>query len=176
MGELCQLLTDVAAKATEVAALPTVSHAAALSDTLARMEATLARVDTAVNALSARVDTLSERMDALSARVDTLSARVDTLSATVTRMDATLQRVDGRSAVAYNAACGEGVARPFVPVPNAAGQLPAPPLRAVTTAAQFRNLTAAQVDALATFYGVPAATAAVSRKELLKHALGLAFP
>jgi hypothetical protein len=166
VGELCLLLTDVAAKATEVAALPTVSDAAALGATLARMEATLARVDTAVNALSARVDTA---VNALSARVDTLSARVDTLSATVTRMDA-------RSAVAYNAACGEGVARPFVPVPNAAGQLPAPPLHAVTTAAQFRNLSAAQVAALATFYSAPAATAATSRKEQLKHALGLAFP
>ena len=85
--------------------------------------------------------------------------------------------------MAYNWTCGDGVTRPFKPVPNTAGQLPGPALAAVRNVHDFLALTPAQVNALADFYGLPAAAGAGTRarraeqrKRSLKLELGLLFP
>ena len=161
------------APADEVAALPLLGDAAALQDTLTQINSTLARMDTTQRAHTtalAGIDTALARMETtLNAHTTTLNAHTTTLNAHTTA----LARLELRTAVAYNATCGEGVSRQYVQVPNAAGALPSQQLRAVRTAADFRGLTASQTAALATFYGIALGGA---RKEELKHRLGLSFP
>ena len=163
----------VLTKATEVAALPSVSDAQALRDTLARMDERMDTLSATVTRIDATLTAQQATLTALQATLTALQATLTAQQATLTAQQATLARLDRRSAVALNAACGEGAVRRFVPVPNDAGQLPA---QLVQTAAQFRSLWAASVTTLADFYGVGPETATTTRKDRLKHTLSFAFP
>jgi hypothetical protein len=120
---VCEALTVLAAKVGVLAQTQPVVDAAALQSlaaTQAAQAATLTRIDAALTTLTATQ----------AAQAATLT-RID---AALPALTAALARVDVRSAVAYNASCGNGAARAFVPVPNAAGALPAVPF---ATAEQF---------------------------------------
>ena len=146
------------------------------------MAATTAAADVceALTALASKVGVLARTQPVVDAVTLTrIEATQATQAATLTRIEATqatqaatLARVDMRSAVAYNSSCGDGAARAFVPVPNAAGVLPGVQF---ATAEQFMSLTAGQVGALAALYGVGVGMSTERRRVALKHALGLTF-
>jgi hypothetical protein len=166
--ELCALLNQVAAKATELAALPFVDGVATIQAKLTQLDATLS----SMNTLLAGHTTMLARIEAT---LGTHATTLATHTAALERVEEKLARLDRRTAIAYNAGCGEGSALQFVAVPNADGELPGPLLPVVPTAADFRVLSPAQVNALAVFYDIHA-PAGVARKDQLKHALGLSFP
>jgi hypothetical protein len=129
----------------------------------------------ALTHLSTTLGVLAQTQPVVDANtLQTMQATQVAHTAALERIEATLARIESRVAVTYNAACGEGVVRAYVLVPNAAGALPAAPLPVVTTAQQFLSLSAAEVDALSAFYGV-AGKDAEERRAALKRVLGLAF-
>ena len=175
-AELCTLLKDVAAKAVEAAALPLVGDAVTLQATLDAHTAALTQISGTLARLDTTLDVHTAALARLDTTLDAHTAALAQINGTLNAHTAALARLEQRAAVAYNAACGEGVSRQYAPVPNAAGVLPSPQLRAVQTAADFRGLTAAQVIALANFYGVAPSQQVGVRKENLKHVLGLSIP
>ena len=98
-------------------------------------------------------------------------------TAALTALQAAVLRSEVTAAKAYNGGARDGAARPFVPVPNAAGLL-APagpagaPLAPLHSFADLRALNGAQLAAWCAHYGAAAPQALAQRRVSVAHALG----
>jgi hypothetical protein len=99
------------------------------------------------------------------------------MTAALAALQAAVLRSEVTAAKAYNGGARDGAARPFVPVPNAAGLL-APagpagaPLAPLHSFADLRALNGAQLAAWCAHYGAAAPQALAQRRVSVAHALG----
>jgi hypothetical protein len=141
--------------------------AATLQQALLDMGADATTAAGAVDALSAAGGISAAQVTAA------VAVAVAPLTAAVAALQAQVAASHALSARAWNASCGDGVSRPYTPVPNAAGAAAPPGEAPVLTMAQLTALTAAQLNAWCGHYGVPLANTLSKRRGQLALQLGV---
>jgi hypothetical protein len=77
------------------------------------------------------------------------------------------------AARAWNASCGDGITRPYVPVPNGVGAMAPPGRPAVRNTVELRALTGPQLSVWCNFYGMMPAPLVQNRRAQLAASLGV---
>jgi hypothetical protein len=156
--------------ATSLEGLSQAPAAALLQPELASIAASLAALSAGQGTLLTGQAQLTADVATLTSVVATLTSGQAKLTADVATLTSSLRRTERLSTCAYNAGCGEGVARPYKPVPNDEGAVPQ---LLVLDAAAFKALTPAAINTLLAFYGIPVLGSAVERRDVLKSTLGI---
>jgi hypothetical protein len=119
--------------------------------------------------------TLAEMQQAQAQTTATLAAMQQAqaqTNATLAALTAAVQRSETVAAKAYNGGCRDGGARPFVPVPNAAGVHAPAALLPLRNFAELRALNGAHVNAWCAHYNLAAPRALADRRSCVAVALG----
>ena len=137
-----------------------------------------AQMTAALTALQqSQAQTTAQMTAALTALQQSQAQSQAQTTAALTALQAAVLRSEVTAAKAYNGGARDGAARPFVPVPNAAGLL-APagpagaPLATLHSFADLRALNGAQLAAWCAHYGAAAPQALAQRRVSVAHALG----
>ena len=125
-----------------------------------------AAVTAAIAPLAASIATLQTQMNALQNNMQT---QMNALEGHV---------IVSRSlaARAWNGTCGDGITRPYEPVPNNAGATAPPGIPAVRNVTELLALTGPQLTAWCNLYGAAPAAGVSSRRAQLAALLGVPQP
>ena len=167
-------------------------HAAALQQHLSDVGASMTAASVSFGALVASGGVTDAQMQAmansitqsvnanmtaqLQAQLQPLQAQLQPLQTQLQALSADLLATRVLACKSYNATCGEGGARPYTPVPNAAGELSphgVPPLR---DRSALVALTMARAAAWCQFYGIAPPTTLQDRKRAVAAELGVVVP
>ena len=128
-----------------------------------------AAVTAAVAPLTASIATMQGQMHAMQGQMTTMQGQMHTVQGDIMVLRSMTAR-------AWNGTCGDGITRPYEPVPNNAGVTAPPGLPAVRNVTQLLALTGPQLTAWCNLYGAPAAAGRASRRAQLAALLGVPLP
>jgi hypothetical protein len=136
-----------------------------------------AAVTAAIAPLAASIATLQTQVNALQ---NNMQAQMNALQ---NNMQAQMNGLEGHvivsrslAARAWNGTCGDGITRPYEPVPNNAGATAPPGIPAVRNVTELLALTGPQLTVWCNLYGAAPAAGVSSRRAQLAALLGVPQP
>ncbi len=113
---------------------------------------------------------------AVTAAIAPLAASIATLQTQVNALEGHVIVSRSLAARAWNGTCGDGITRPYEPVPNSAGATVPPGIPAVRNVTELLALTGPQLTAWCNLYGAAPAAGVSSRRAQLAALLGVPQP
>jgi hypothetical protein len=122
------------------------------------------------NNMQAQMNAMQNNMQAQ------MNAMQNNMQAQMNAMEGHVIASRSMAARAWNAACGDGITRPYVPVPNDAGATTPPGMPAVGDVVHLSALNGPQLTAWCNLYGVVPAAGLRARRAQLAASLGVPPP
>jgi hypothetical protein len=160
-------------------------HAAALQQHLSDAGASMTAASVSLGALVASGGVTDAQMQAMANSITQsvnanmtaqLQAQLQPLQTQLQALSADLLATRVLYCKSYNATCGEGGARPYTPVPNAAGELSPHGEQPLRDRSALDALTMERAAAWCQFYGIATPTTLQDRKRAVAAELGVVVP
>ena len=116
---------------------------------------------------------MQTQLGAMQTQLGAVQTQVQSLPPQVAAMQVQLAYIHSLSARSWNATCGDGITKPYVPVPNSAGATTPPGALPVSNMGELRALNGPQLHAWCTHYGVPPSNVLAKRRGQLAQQLGV---
>ena len=117
-------------------------------------------------AMQAQMNNMQGQMNAMQGQMNAMQGQMNNLVGHVIASRSMAAR-------AWNATCGDGVTRPYMPVPNDGGVTAPPGRQALRSIVELLALNGPQLTAWCNLYGVAPAAAVQARRAQLATALGV---
>ena len=159
------LAAQVAAAVTAAMA-PFTASSSAMQTQMNNMQGQMINMQGQMNNMQGQVNAMQGQMNAMQGQMNAMQGQVNNLVGHVIASRSMAAR-------AWNATCGDGVTRPYMPVPNDGGVTAPPGRQALRSIVELLALNGPQLTAWCNLYGVAPAAAVQARRAQLATALGV---
>ena len=127
-------------------------------------------------AVTAAMAPFTASSSAMQAQMNNMQGQMNNMQGQMNNMVGHVIASRSLAARAWNATCGDGVTRPYVPVPNDGGVTAPPGRQAIRSIVELLALNGPQLTAWCNLYGIVPAAGSQARRTQLAASLGVPPP